>query len=77
MGLIEDIWTISIAYCLFGLYQLLLIWTWAIVNWLFVYVYWIGIEILFGLLIGYLFGLIRLNLRYYFLWPCVLLMWAC
>ena len=60
MGLIEDIWTI---YYLFGVGS--------IVNWLFVYVYWIGIEILFGLLIGYLFELIRLGLRYYFFWPCV------
>ena len=51
---------------------------------LFVWPYWIWLEMLFpltmciihvGLLvIGYLFGLIGLSLRYYFLWSCVLLM---
>ena len=57
-----------------------------ITYWLFVWACWIELDILFplviyiinvGLLIGYLFGLIELGLRYYFLWPCVLLMWAC
>ena len=52
------IWIISIAYCLFGLGP--------IVNWLFVWAYWIGLEILFslvmciinvGLLIDMNFGL--------------------
>ena len=70
--LIWDIWIISIAYCLFGLGP--------IVNWLCVWPYWIGLSTLLplaiyiinvGLLIGYLFRLIRLNLKYYFLWPYI------
>ena len=39
--LIWDIWIISIAYCLFGLGP--------IVNWLCVWPYWIGLEMLFPL----------------------------
>ena len=70
--LIWDIWIISIVYCLFGF--------WSIVNLLFVWARWIGLSTLLhliisiinvGLLIGYLFRLIRLNLKYCFLWPYI------
>ena len=70
--LIWDIWIISIAYYLFGLEP--------IVNLLFIWARWIELNTLLplaiyiinvGLLIGYFFGLIRLGLKYYFLWPCI------
>ena len=57
-----------------------------ITYWLFVWAYWIKLDILFhlvmciinvGLLIGYLFDLIGLGLLYYFFWLYILLMCAC